>query len=125
MPAQYPRWNGYPGQIVLLQAKAPLYPERPPAMEQSDQRGMTTRALAKFWNRLFQQFKTLRAKLGNHLGHTGNVSPRSGYAFYKAGPNGISKRNHDNWNRAGCSLRGLSRGSRTHGDNIRLEPQTF
>jgi hypothetical protein len=49
----------------------------------------------------------------------------SSEAIYETGPHWVAEREHDNWNRAGCILRGLRGLSGVNGYNIRVEAHTF
>jgi hypothetical protein len=48
-----------------------------------------------------------------------------GEAVYQTSSYGVTKCDHDDWDRTSCFLGGLGGRSGTHGDNVRLEAQTF
>jgi hypothetical protein len=53
--------------------------------------------------------------------HPGDISSRSSQARDESGPNGVAKWNHDNRDRTGCVLRGLSGRGGGYDDDVRLE----
>src|SRR5207244_4213763 len=64
-------------------------------------------------------------KLSNHLGHPSDVSPGLGDAVDQAGPHRVAECDHDDRDRTGRVLRGLSSRSGAYGDNVGLQAQTF